>query len=141
MQKNSFRAGAETPHRLSNPFLDCAIAGLEAQLKAWQAYQVEGTRFVANRMRADLEQLRALGHCSDPKSIAECQLAWLREIQKDYAEEGARIAATAFTMDFTDLAGLGWLFGRRTAEGKVAAQTGAKSRGEPNAKKGLQAAA
>jgi hypothetical protein len=32
------RAGGGTQFRLSNPFLDIVVAGLEAQLKAWQAY-------------------------------------------------------------------------------------------------------
>ncbi|MET0689103.1 MAG: hypothetical protein ABWY38_07905 [Methyloceanibacter sp.] len=40
------------------PFLDLAVIGVETQLKAWQAYQVEGARFVANRMHANLECLR-----------------------------------------------------------------------------------
>jgi hypothetical protein len=39
------------------PFLDLAVIGVETQLKAWQAYQVEGARFVAKRMHANLECL------------------------------------------------------------------------------------
>jgi hypothetical protein len=111
---------------LPNPFLDLAVTGLEAQLKFWQAYQVEGARFVAKRMRNDLEQLRALGHCCDAQSIGEYQLAWVRETQKDYAEEFARLAATTFTLGFADLTGLGWrvfqqrLEARTCADGKLA---------------------
>ena len=48
--------------------------------------------------------------------MGECQLAWLREIHKDYAEECARLAATAFTLGFADLTGLGGLFGQRRAQ-------------------------
>src|SRR3990170_2168165 len=74
---------AEKQSRLSNPLLDLAIAGLEAQLKAWQAYQVEGTHFVARRMRSNLQHLQALGHCCDAPSMGECQRAWLGNLQKD----------------------------------------------------------
>lgn len=110
--QDSIRAGTNQPSRWPNPFIDLAITGLEAQLKFWQAYQVEGACFVAKRMRNNLEQLRALGHCCDAQSIGECQLEWLRETQKDYAEELARLAATSFTLGMTDLTGLGCLIGK-----------------------------
>jgi len=103
----------ERPTRLFNPLLDFAVLGLEMQLKAWQTYQVEGTRFVANRMRANLEYLRALGHCCNAQSMTECHRRWLTESQKDYAEEWGRITATNFAVGFSDLASLGWLFGHR----------------------------
>ena len=105
------RAG-DLPANLSNPLLDFAIAGLEAQLKAWQTYQVEGTRFVARRMRGNLEHLRALGHCCDVQSAGNCQRAWLHDLQKDYAEEWGRIAATSFALGLGELSGLGGLLGR-----------------------------
>ncbi len=122
--------------RVPNPLLDLAVTGLEAQLKFWQAFQVEGARFVAKRMRNNLEHLRALGHCCEAEAMAECQLAWVREIQKDYAEECARLAATAFTLGIADLTGLGWLFGQRTAQ--AAQETQAVDR---RSTPGLQAAA
>lgn len=103
--------------RLPNPFLDLAVTGLEAQLKFWQAFQVEGAHFVAKRLRNDLEHLRALGHCCETQAMGQCQLAWVKETQRDYAEEFARLAATAFTLGFADLTGLGWLFGKRTEQG------------------------
>jgi len=115
--QESIRAGGETRPRLSNPLVDFAIAGLEAQLKAWQAYQVEGTRFVAKRMTADLEHLRSLGHCCDTHAMGECQRAWLADTQKDYAEEWGRIVATTFAIGFADLSGMGWLLGQRAACG------------------------
>jgi len=108
--QNATRAG-EKQTRLSNPFLDLAVAGLEAQLKAWQTYQVETTQFVAKRLRSNLEHLQALGHCCDADSVNECQRAWLGDVQKDYAEEWSRITATAFAMGFGELANLGRLFG------------------------------
>jgi len=132
---------AEKQSRLSNPLLDLAVAGLEAQLKAWQAYQVEGTRFVANRMRANLEHLRALGHCCDAQSMGECQRTWLRDVQKDYAEECGRVAATTFALGFTDLAGLGWLFGHRTAAGSSPPQPVPQPGPQPKSQSSLQAAA
>jgi len=110
--------------RLPNPFLDLTVAGLEAQLKAWQAYQVEGTQFIARRMRANLEHLRALGHCCEVQSMGECQRTWLRECQADYAEECGRIAATTFALCSADLTGMGWLFGQRTRQLWPQAQTG-----------------
>ena len=54
------------PSPPSQPLLDLTIAGLETQLKAWQAYQVEGAHFIAKRLRANLELMRALGHCTEP---------------------------------------------------------------------------
>lgn len=123
--------GSEQPVRPFNPLLDFAIAGLEAQLKAWQTYQEEGTRFVAKRLRSNLEHLRALGHCCDAHSIGECQKAWLNEIQKDYAEECGRITATAFAIGFGDLAGLGWLFGQRTAKDSPQVRSGGPERSTP----------
>ena len=132
---------AEKQPRLSNPLLDLAVAGLEAQLKAWQAYQVEGTRFVANRMRANLEYLRALGHCCDAPSMGECQRAWLRDIQKDYAEECGRLAATTFTIGFGDIAGLGWLFGQRTVQSSTEHQPALPPTGQPRPQGSFQAAA
>jgi hypothetical protein len=134
------RAEGEKLSRLPNPFLDFAIVGLEAQLKAWQAYQVEGTRFVAKRMRADLEHLRALGHCCDVQSMGTCQLAWLRDMQKDYAEEGARLAATNFGIGFADISGLGWLFGQRTVKTSPQSQP-ERQTGTQTKPKGFQAAA
>jgi hypothetical protein len=132
---------AEKQSRLANPLLDLAVAGLEAQLKAWQAYQVEGTRFVANRMRANLEHLRALGHCCDAQSMGECQRTWLRDVQKDYAEECGRVAATTFALGFTDLVGLGWLFGQRTAAGSPQPQPAPQPGSQPKSRSSLQAAA
>ena len=68
--------------------------------------------------------------------MGECQLAWVREIQKDYAEEFARLGATTFTLGFADLTGLGWLFGQRTAQ----ASRGTHAIG-PKSKPGFPAAA
>jgi len=101
---------------LANPILDLVVAGCEVQLKAWQAYRVEGTAFVAKRLSANLECLRALGHCCDVQSAVECQRAWLRDCQRDYAEEWARIVATTFALGFGNIAGMGWPLGLRTAE-------------------------
>jgi hypothetical protein len=125
--QDPLRAG-EQQTRLFNPFLDVAIAGLEAQLKAWQTYQVEGACFVARHLHSNLENLRALGHCCDAQSIGECQKAWLSDIQKDYAEECARITATTFAIGLGNLAGLGWLFGQRTPKQSPQVQTGTGSR-------------
>ena len=140
--QDSIRAGGETQSRLPNPLFDLAIADLEAQLKAWQAYQVEGTRFVSKRMRGNLEHLRALGHCCDIQSAAGCQRAWLRNIQKDYAEEWGRIAATSFALAFGELSAFGSLFGPRAAT--EAPESKASAKASPPAKSskpGLQAAA
>jgi hypothetical protein len=106
--------------RLHNPFLDLAVTGLEAQLKAWQAFQVEGTQFIAKRMRADLEHLRALGHCCEVGAMGECQRNWLRECQADCAEECARLAATAFELCYADLGGLGRFLGQRARQSTLA---------------------
>src|SRR5262245_35675132 len=84
--------------RLSNPLLDLAIAGLETQLKAWQAYQVEGAHFIAKRLRANLELVRALGHCTEAGHAGECLRAWLHDLQWDYGEECGRVAATTFSI-------------------------------------------
>lgn len=108
--------GGETQTRLFNPLLDFAIGGAEMQLKAWQAYQVEGTRFVANRLRANLELLRSFGHCCDLPAIGECQRAWLADLRKDYAEEWGRIVGTTCALTLGDLAPMAWLFGRRGAQ-------------------------
>jgi hypothetical protein len=123
MQK-PIAADADQPARLPNPFIDFAVLCLEMQLKAWQTYQVEGTHFVAKRMHADLEQLRKLGHCCEAQSAAACQFTWLREIQTDYAEEWGRLAATSFTLGFSDLMRLGSLFGRRLAKKVPEAESG-----------------
>lgn len=93
--------------RLANPLLDFVTAMAEAQLKYWQAYQVEGAAFIAKRMRADLEFLRALGHCGDAQSIAECQWSWLGDVRKDYAEEWTRLVATTFALGISEIVPLG----------------------------------
>ncbi len=127
--------------RLSNPLLDFTIASLEAQLKTWQAYQVEGAHFVARRLRANLELLRAFGHCTEAGHVGECHRAWLRELHGDYAEEWGRLLATTFSLCFADLAGVGLLFGPRTAKlwPNVAPQPDPQPR--QNAETRLQAAA
>lgn len=140
MQK-SIQVGGARQSGLSNPLFDILISGLKAQLKAWQSYHLEGTLFFAKRMRCDLEQMRALGRCCDFQSTAECQLAWLREMQKDYAEECARLAATTFTIGFGNIAGLGWLFGQRTVQSSTEHQPASPPTGEPRSQGGLQAAA
>lgn len=139
--QESIAAQGDTKSRLSNPLLDLVIAGLEAQLKFWQAYQVEGTRFVANRMRCNLEHLRALGHCCDMQSTSECQRAWMRNIQKDYAEEWGRIAATSFALAFGEVSAFGSLFGQRAAKGPSEPEVKAKPGQPAKSKPGLQAAA
>jgi len=108
-----FNPAAGAAHgRLANPALDFVTAMAEAQLKYWQAYQVEGAAFVAKRMRADLEFLRALGHCGDPQSIAECQWSWFADVRKDYAEEIARLMATTFTLGISEIVPMGSVFMR-----------------------------
>ena len=114
---------------LANPILDLAVVCLEAQLQAWQAYQVEGTAFVAKRLRANLECMRSLGHCGDIQSTGECQRAWLRDCQKDYAEEWARVVATTFALGHGNIVGMGWPFGRQTAE--VCSETEPQSEPRP----------
>ena len=138
-----FDADDARPSRLCNPLLDVAVAGGEAQLKAWQAYQVEGTRFVAKRMRANLEFLRALGHCGEVQSMGECQWAWLRDVRKDYAEEWSRIVGTTFALGFTDLAAMGGIIGQRTAQASPQSQPEPQSKPQspPQVQSRLPAAA
>ncbi len=109
--QDSTQTKGETHSRLANPLFDLAVAGAETQLKAWQAYQVEGTRFVAKRLRANLAFLRSLGHCKDVPAMGECQRNWFADCRKDYAEEWGRIMGTSFALGFADLAGKGWLIG------------------------------
>ncbi|HUU66149.1 MAG TPA: hypothetical protein VMW57_02555 [Methyloceanibacter sp.] len=111
--QDSGLAGGAARTRLANPFLDLATVTAEAQLKFWEAYQVEGSMFVAKRMRADLEHMRALGHCSDAQAIGECQMAWFSDLRKDYAEEMARLAGTVFSLGVSGMAPLGGLFTKR----------------------------
>ena len=103
---------SETQSRLSNPLLDLATAVAEAQLKAWQAYQVEGTRLVAKRLRANLAFLQSLGHCGEVSGMGACQRAWFADLRQDYAEEWGRLMGTTSALGFIDLAGLGRLIGR-----------------------------
>lgn len=139
--QDSPRASGDMQSPLANPFLDVAIATLETQLKAWQAYHVEGTRFVAKRLHSNLQFLRALGHCPDMQSAGACQRAWFHDTQKDYAEEWGRLAATGFALTFGDLSGFGSLFGPRphkdSQEPPKAPQKGQPQRSES----GYQAAA
>lgn len=138
--QESTRAG-ETQVRLPNPLLDLAVATLETQLKTWQAYQVEGTRFIAKRMRSNLEHMRALGHCCDIQSAAECQRAWLLSIQKDYAEEWGRLVATSFAIGFGELSSLASLLGQRLGKPPAEREPAAQSEATTRAKPGFQAAA
>jgi hypothetical protein len=108
---------AMAPSRFANPLLDFTVAMAEAQLKYWQAFHVEGTAFVAKRMRANLEYMRALGHCSDPKSACDCQLAWFADARKDYGEEWARLAGTIVALGVSELAPMHNVFMRRSASG------------------------
>jgi hypothetical protein len=116
--------------RLSNPVLDLTIASLEMQLKAWQAYQVEGAHFIAKRLRANLEFVRALGHCAEAGHVGDCCRAWLGDLHGDYAEECGRITATTFSLCFADLAPIGLLFDPRAAKLWPNAQPGRRG-GEP----------
>jgi hypothetical protein len=109
--------GGATRTRIANPLLDVATAAAEAQLKFWQAYQVEGSKFVAKRMRADLELLHELGHCADPRAIGECQWAWLSDLRKDYAEEWARLAGTTFALGVSEVFPMGGLYARTERKG------------------------
>ena len=93
---------------LPNPVLDFWITGAEAQLKAWQAYQVEGTRFVAKRLQANLEFLRSLCHCGDWQDMAHCHRAWLTDLSKDYTEEVGRLRGTTAALTLTTLAPAAW---------------------------------
>jgi hypothetical protein len=95
------------------PFLDLAVIGVETQLKAWQAYQVEGARFVAKRMHANLECLRALGRCHDASTMTECCRDWIETARKDYSEEWGRLLGTASALGFADMAAFGQVFGKK----------------------------
>jgi hypothetical protein len=106
---------SETQSRLSNPLLDLATSVAEAQLKAWQAYQVEGARFVAKRLRANLAFLQSLGHWGDVPTVSECQRNWFADCRKDYAEEWGRLMGTTSALGFIGLAGLGRIIGRPSA--------------------------
>jgi hypothetical protein len=103
----------QAPGRLSNPLLDLTVIALEAQLRAWQAFQVESANFVAKRLRADLELAKALGHCVEAGHAGDCCRAWLSDLRADYAEECGRLAATAFSLVFVDLSSMGLLLGPR----------------------------
>jgi hypothetical protein len=96
------------------PFLDFAAIGVETQLKPWQAYQVEGVRFVANRMHANLECLRALGRCTDAPAMTACCRDWFETARRDYAEEWSRLLGTAPALGFADMAAFGQMFGQKT---------------------------
>ena len=96
--------------RPANPLLDFATGLAEMQLKYWQAYQVEGAAFVAKRTRADLEFLRALGHCADAQALSDCYWSWLADVRKDYAEEMARLMATTFALGISQFAPMGSVF-------------------------------
>jgi hypothetical protein len=119
MMQDPIREDDARHSRLSNPLLDFVIIGAEAQLKAWQAYQVEGTQFVAKRMRADLEFLRSLGHCSEVQSMGDCRQAWLRDMQADYGEEWGRIVGTGLAVAKSDVAPLQGTLYRTAADAKA----------------------
>jgi hypothetical protein len=127
--------------RLPNPILDLTIAALEAQLKAWQAYQVEGAVFIAKRLRANLELLRSLGHCTEVGHIGECHRTWLGELHGDYAEEWGRLVATTFSLCFADLTGMGLPFGPRTAKFRRNIQPELRPGSRQNAEARLHSAA
>ncbi|MGV1013528.1 MAG: hypothetical protein ACOYB4_01005 [Methyloceanibacter sp.] len=112
MMQHSLHSKGETTTPHANPFLDLMAAAMETQLKAWQAYQVEGTRFVAKRLHANLGFMRSLNHCRDSQAMSDCQRAWLAECRKDYAEEWGRLIGTGCALGFVDLAGLGRLVSR-----------------------------
>jgi hypothetical protein len=141
IMQESIRAGSQAETRLSNPILDLAIAVLETQLKAWHAYQVEGTRFIAKRMRGNLEHLRALGHCCDIESTAECHRAWLHNIQKDYTEEWGRLTATSYALGFGELSSLGSLYGQPQTKEATERPPTPQSTEKAKPKPGFQAAA
>lgn len=108
-------AGMKFPASLTPfmPFLDLAVIGVETQLKAWQAYQVEGARFVAKRIHANLECLRALGRCTDAPAVSECCRDWLETARKDYGEEWGRLLGTTSALGFADMAAFGQLFDQK----------------------------
>lgn len=139
--QESTPSASQTKSQLSNPLLDFLIAGIEAQLRAWQAFQVEGTRFVAKRINANLDHLRALGHCSDTQSASECQRAFFANAQKDYTEEWARLAATGYALSFGQLSGLGAMFGQRASEDPFASEPARQPEGRAPASRPLSEAA
>ena len=107
----------------------------ETQLKYWQAFQVEGAAFVAKRMRADLEHLRALGRCGTPQAAAECQWSWCGDLRKDYAEELARLAGTALALGVSEFAPMGAVFkkaNRKPSNGLAHAEAGFPNTIGPN---------
>ncbi|MBM3543498.1 MAG: hypothetical protein FJX44_03180 [Alphaproteobacteria bacterium] len=110
--QNSIHTKGEKQSRLPNPILDLAIAGVEMQMKAWQAYQIESARFVAKRLQANLAFLQSVGHCGDAAAMSECQRVWFADCRKDYAEKWGRLIGTSFALGLTDLAGLGRFTGR-----------------------------
>jgi hypothetical protein len=96
--------------RPANPLLDFATGLAEMQLKYWEAYQLEGAAFVAKRTRANLEFLRALGHCADAQALGDCYWRWHADARKDYAEEMARLMAATFALGISQFAPMSSVF-------------------------------
>jgi hypothetical protein len=109
MEESGPGKGTHRP-REANPLLDVAIVAGEAQLRVWEAFHVEGSMFVAKRMRANLQLMRRLGQCGDAEAIKECQLAWLADMRKDYAEEWARCAGLSFALAVSGFGALSGLY-------------------------------
>ena len=50
----------------------------------------EGTRFMAERLRADADAVAALGACASPTEAAALQQRWMQEAGRSFAEASLR---------------------------------------------------
>jgi hypothetical protein len=85
--------------------------------------------------------LRALGHCCDIESTAECHRAWLHNIQKDYTEEWGRLTATSYALGFGELSSFGSLYGQPQTKEATERPPTPQSTEKAKPKPGFQAAA
>ena len=64
--------------------------------KAWMDLMSEGTRFLTERLKRDLDYQQRLLACRDPMEFMQLQTEFVRETMEQYAEEASRAFKMAF---------------------------------------------
>jgi len=83
------------PHPLLEPFASTLPQTPERQMMSGAGLAMEAARFWTHRARAYAAYFSQLANCTDLAQASALQSAFWEDLQRDYANEGAALAAAA----------------------------------------------
>jgi len=89
------KSSKPTPDTLLEPFASTLPETPERQMMSGAGFAMEAARFWTHRARAYAAYFSQLAICTDLAQASALQTAFWEDLQRDYANEGAALAAAA----------------------------------------------